>query len=1054
MSQHSRKSFPESVDQINKSTTTAPTTPFYVKIVSTFILLLTVAFGAAMVPQLFKLQTSYDVEQFFPMQDDSYKLALEISKKYGTPSSTGIVALLIDDKGQSWADLEQARKVKLATETLATIPNVKSVLSYANRAGAQISDSSIQVGNLIDVTDPKDWSTRFKEDALMSPLFLSKDLKSALVFIEIKDVPVTEMRELIAKVKNQLQFDLPATKIQLGGIPTLQSDFQVLLESEIFRFLGLSFLATFVVIILLFSSWSTWLQCLYLVCLGNVASLGFLSLMGWQLTVLSVTTPILVTVIIISQAIHTFFRIHERKKENPGWMGLLKTHVELLGPNFLSGFVASIGFWTLWPSEIPMISTFGMMVGSSIMISWLVTTIAMIPFTFLTELAQPRAWTTVRARIFLKLLQYRKKVLLGVTATVAVSMLGLFTLNWNGRMYDDVPEYQESRQITEKIDRELGGTIPLDLEITNSSSESWADPARLKKLNTLVDELRTFPGVGNAVAYSDFLKAFAEGALLPSTRSAVSEMIFMYSMNDKNPLKSFLSNDEHSIRVMLKLNDIPGTEMIALSERIKARAQEVFVDDFVQTAGMGKHLHPINNRVSKNMIFGFWHALVIITVMLMFMFGSVRWALISALPNLVPPAILVAGLAITQTPIKPPLALIFSISLGLAFNNTIYLMMRLKSYVKAGKKYRLVEEVFRTEGITCLHSTLVIAAGFAVFLFANFEVNKVFGAYMLLSIAAGVLGDLVFLPCLIKWRPTWLGLRPIALMVVRGPTAANNKPRNIPGVDDKIDDDDDDTGGSMTKVAAALALVLLLGTSQQADSATADPALKARFEKALKQFDSKDEEANIRLSIIEPDGSKKAREITLKRVGTKGEQRVLARIVSPSDLKGTGFLSIMSKDTENQWVYLPSSKQTRKIVTNEQSEGGVLGSELRYEDFNPSVVRETEVKLVKTETLAGKTYDIIEYKIPPGSSPYQTAQVWIDNKTETPHQIDYFAGAEKVKTINFQNYKKIGAVFRPAKMVIKNLKNNRGTEIELTSVKINKGLSLQSLSVESLAKTW
>lgn len=1024
--------------------------PFYVKVLSTLTLVLLCIAGGLAVPSLFKLRTSYDVEQFFPTKDESYQQAIELSKKYGTANGAAVVALLNNKDRSPWTNLESARKVKQATETLKTIPQIQTVMSFANRAGAQFTNSAIQVGNLIDVTDPKEWPHRFGNDALMTPLFLSKDLKTALVFVELKDMEVSEIRGTLDKIKSQLEFDLPESTVRLGGVPALQSDFQVLLESEIFRFVAYSFAATFFVIILMFATWSTWLQALMFVSLGNIAALAFISWMGWSLTVLSVTTPILVTVIIVSQAIHTFFRIHERKKTNPGWTGLLATHRELIGPNFLSGLTVSVGFWTLYPSEIPMISNFGMTVGLAIMISWVVTTVTMIPFSFITPLAQPREWTLMRARIVLKLLQYRKKVLAGITAAVALSLIGIFTLNWDGRLYDDVPEFQESRKITEMIDREMGGTVPLDVEITTSPDNSWSEPERLAKFDALLRELRTWTGVGNAIGYSDFLKAFDGEAQLPQTRAAVSEMLFLYSMNDSNPTKGFISNDEKSVRIMMKLNDLPGTKMIALADKIKAHVQSTFEHDFVITAGMGKHLHPINNRVSKNMIFGFWHALVAITLVLMVMLRSVRWALISALPNFVPPAFLLAGMALTQTAIKPPLALIFSISLGLAFNNTVYLMMRLKDYVKKGKKYRLVEEVFRSEGVTCLHSTIVIASGFAVFLFASFSMNQIFGAYMLLSILAGVIGDLIFLPCLIKWKPGLLGLKPIAPMIVRGPTAANNKPQPGPELENSEGED------MPSRAAAAIALLILAGTAFAPSEAfaAADPALKARFEKALKQFDSKDEEAKVRLSIIEPDGSKKTREISIQRVGGKGEQRVMARILAPADLKGTGFLSIMTKETENQWVYLPSSKQTRKVVTGEQKEGGVLGSELRYEDFNPSVVRETDVKLIKTETIGGKSYDIVEYKIPAGMSPYQTAQVWIEKGNDNPFQIDYFSGAEKVKTINFQNYKKIGGVSRPAKMVIKNLKNNRGTEIELTSVKINRGISVQSLSVEALAKTW
>ncbi|PWU19134.1 MAG: hypothetical protein C5B49_06210 [Bdellovibrio sp.] len=250
---------------------------------------------------------------------------------------------------------------------------------------------------------------------------------------------------------------------------------------------------------------------------------------------------------------------------------------------------------------------------------------------------------------------------------------------------------------------------------------------------------------------------------------------------------------------------------------------------------------------------------------------------------------------------------------------------------------------------------------------------------------------------------------------------------------------------------AGCAVFMVFGGSR----AATDPNLHKRFDQAMKKFESKDEEAVVKLSIQSPDGSAKVRELVVQRAGFGKEQRMLARIQAPTDLKGTGLLSIVDKSSENQWIYLPSTKQTRKVVMAEQNDaGGVLGSELRYEDFNPSVIRRSEITLMKTETRQGVGYDVFETKIPPGVSPYEKAQVWIDTHREVPVQIDYFSKNAKVKTIFFQDYKSIGAVLRPHKMVIKNLKNQRGTEIEVNSYKINKGLTLHQLSVDSLGRTW
>lgn len=230
-------------------------------------------------------------------------------------------------------------------------------------------------------------------------------------------------------------------------------------------------------------------------------------------------------------------------------------------------------------------------------------------------------------------------------------------------------------------------------------------------------------------------------------------------------------------------------------------------------------------------------------------------------------------------------------------------------------------------------------------------------------------------------------------------------------------------------------------------------ALEMRFKRALRLFESRDEEAVVKLTTTEPDGNKKIQEIHLQRVGIRGQQRMLARVTSPPDLKGSSVLVIADKKSENQWIYLPSTKQTRKVVVHEQR-GGILGTELRFEDINPSVIRRSNLQLLRTDRVEGKNYDVIETQVPKGTSPFDKAWVWIDRTSEMPIQIEYYAAGKKVKTIEFFDYYKAGKVWRPAKLAIRNLLTNRMTEIEISELKINRGIPSDRLSVESLSKRW
>ncbi len=171
---------------------------------------------------------------------------------------------------------------------------------------------------------------------------------------------------------------------------------------------------------------------------------------------------------------------------------------------------------------------------------------------------------------------------------------------------------------------------------------------------------------------------------------------------------------------------------------------------------MGAIAPVLNYEMAVAGIFGFWQALLVIVVLLAFIFRSVRWAVVACIPNLAPPIALLGYLSLTDTPIKPGTAIIFSIALGLAFNNTVYLMNRMTA-LKNPSRPIPVQKTFYLEGNPCLVSTLIMLVGFSVFLFSYFSINRTFGACMMVSIVGGIIGDLIFLPAFLYLWPSTLG---------------------------------------------------------------------------------------------------------------------------------------------------------------------------------------------------------------------------------------------------------------------------------------------------------
>ncbi len=214
---------------------------------------------------------------------------------------------------------------------------------------------------------------------------------------------------------------------------------------------------------------------------------------------------------------------------------------------------------------------------------------------------------------------------------------------------------------------------------------------------------------------------------------------------------------------------------------------------------------------------------------------------------------------------------------------------------------------------------------------------------------------------------------------------------------------------------------------------------KAILEKVSKNVDAKDEVATVKMTITEANGDKKDRQLEIRRKGQQDDQKVLVKLQAPADLKGTALLSVNKGKSSDQWLYLPSSKATRRIQSSNKG-GAFMGSELNYEDMGASADAKFESKILPAKDEGGRKFTLIE-NTPKGDSAYGRTVIWIDDKTSLVGKIEYFDKALKpLKVSTFSGYKQYDKVWRAQKITVSNLQNKRGTILELSGLKLNKGL--------------
>ena len=711
----------------------------------------------ALATQLSKIQTHYSLDQFQPKNHQSLEEGQKVRQKFLVSDLSPFIVSLELSPGESWLDPANIETVQDFTDTLYEHELVESIQSITSVPLAIVTEDTFSVGTLDEVPEEERQSSN-KE--LLIPQLLSNDYRSTTIVITPASSKTSDKQELYSFIQGKLKTMPGQVTVMMGGPSTITTRMTELLSDELSLFILLSLVLSGLALFVVFKGFQAPLVCFTLVTVAISSALSIIAVVGMPFTILSNTVPVIISITVIAIVCHSLIRLsedlthcHEAFRQN----ALKQAFLFLLKPHLLTGVTTVIGFSTLIPSDVPVIRDFGISVVLGIIVA-LTMTLFLLPL-FYTFLNPPqKRFSEISFGFISENLGPWSRPVAMMFAMVAFLFFGSFwNLEWSSRLFDDLPNGDSSKTASLFIDKNLGGTLPLDVVISGHKEDFWMAPGNIGKMDDLLGEVRADASVGSAMGLADFFKVSEASGVIPDDSKRISEKFLLYGMSSDNPLEFFVTPNKKSARLALRMKDRPSGEMFGSVTQIKQLVNKHFPTAKVSITGVALSTHVINQEVSHKLMMGFFFALFWIFLLLTVVYSSLRWALFSVIPNLMPPAVLISALALSQTPIKPGIAIIFSISLGIAFDNTVYILNGLKKYMEKGLDMNsALQKTIGTEFEACALSGLCLASGFSSFLLSQFSINQTFGVFMLLSIASGLVGDLILLPVLIRLCPGFL----------------------------------------------------------------------------------------------------------------------------------------------------------------------------------------------------------------------------------------------------------------------------------------------------------
>lgn len=288
---------------------------------------------------------------------------------------------------------------------------------------------------------------------------------------------VAEQSEGIAEIRAILDHYRDDAKLLLGGVPMIVADSLDFIINDVVVF-GTGILLFLVALLTFIFVRPRWVIVAMLSCLVSAIIVsGALGMLDWPITVVSANYVALLLIFSLSLTVHLTVRYMELHREQPDAaqrMLLSRTLRDKFTPCLFNALTTMVAFASLTVSGIRPVMDFGWMMVIG-MATIMVIAFALFPAALMQVSPGPplarRRITAAITDFFARVVTGRPSLVVGLyLAIAAISLFGLTRVEVENRFINNFKDSTEIYRGLVAIDRELGGTMPLDVIID-------ADPA-------------------------------------------------------------------------------------------------------------------------------------------------------------------------------------------------------------------------------------------------------------------------------------------------------------------------------------------------------------------------------------------------------------------------------------------------------------------------------------------------------------------------------------------------------------------------------------------------
>ncbi len=698
-----------------------------------------------------------DLENNVPHLDD-------ITSLYNARNTRGVEdGIIVEDLLEKWPqnqdNLEQIRDIVMSN------PLYRDRLISEDGRFTTIILKTDAYGNVVTEEDALEMfdsqEDEFAENQEEKRTYITEEQRGAIV---------------MAATKIAAKYQEDDFVISLAGSPVVTSTVKKTMRSDMMLFLRLAVVVIGVFLFCMFRRVSAVVYPLLVVILSLISTLAMMSLLGIAIKMPTMILPSFILAVGVGDSVHVlsmFFQKFQQLKDKEKALKAAMGHSGLA--IIMTSLTTAAGLASFSGADIAPVADLGIFSSMGVLLALLYTIILLPVLISLTplrtkKLSDQEVGLAESNSIMGKLMDFftdfstrnNKAVLVFFLALIIGSGVGISRLHFSHNVLSWLPVTMPVLKATDTIDQNLRGSVTMELVLDTGRENGLYDPAVLNNIEKLSRELEVGGNfsiaVGKVMSVVDVLKEIHrslnenkdEFYAIPQEPKLIPQEFLLFENSGSDDLEDVVDSRFQLARITIKVPWQDALYYVPFIEEVESRGQEIFGSKVtLTTTGVmtlfGRIIHSAIYSATQSYLIAF----AVITLMMIFMVGSVRLGLAAMLPNLAPIIITMGLMGWLGLPLDMFTMLIGSIAIGIAVDDTIHFIYNFRRYfAQSGDGVTAVRQTLHTAGRAMMTTTVVLSLGFFIFMFAS--MNNLFNFGMLTGIALilALLSDFLLAPAL------------------------------------------------------------------------------------------------------------------------------------------------------------------------------------------------------------------------------------------------------------------------------------------------------------------